>query len=379
MKIEDNNKLHEQTLKSENEIENIKRIYANKIEAAKTEGEDRYIKTLNRNDGQLIEANKNYEEKLVDLQDNLKHTEKTLANEEKELKNNQTYKLDNLKDQFRDNFEKQNEIVTDTLRSAHENAKLANQRIVNSARAEKDYLTMTSKGAVNSLANEYNQKQMENQRDYKINLDNELQSHHTELNHKKDELKNVLDKTTSENKKLEATKKQVQNLELSTLENRQKAALSQKQSDFKVRYENLVKEHESVLNQLKEHFESDKNKMTLENSIQKRTIANKMEDNFYRIESLNPKIVDNEKEYIVSLNVPEHEQENVHLIVHGRGVKMTLTRKFVDSVEASDGSTNKSSRSELFSKDFASKDLLDHKQIVQKYENGTLSFKVPKL
>ena len=119
--------------------------------------------------------------------------------------------------------------------------------------------------------------------------------------------------------------------------------------------------------------------MLEKNSSQKRVIANQNEDQFYRIETLNPTIVDSPKDFLVSLAVPEHEKENVHLSVHGRNVKMTLTRKYSEFIEAKDGTIDKSNRNELFSKEFPSKDLLNQKQVVQKYEDGILTFKIQKL
>ena len=108
-------------------------------------------------------------------------------------------------------------------------------------------------------------------------------------------------------------------------------------------------------------------------------MTNKSDDQFYRIETLTPTVVENEKEYQVSLKVPEHEKENVHLSAHGRGVKMTLTRKFSDSIDQEDGSTSRSTRTELFSKEFPSKDILNPKVVSQKYEDGVLTYKISKL
>ena len=379
MKIADNNRLHEQIVKSENEIDNVKKIYDQKIEAAKTEGEDRYLRSVQRNDELLTGASKSYEDKLINYQEQLQKTEKNIAKEEMSLKSSQFQKLENSKEQFNNNFNDQYVAAADNLKSIQEQAQLGNQRILNGSRTEKDFLATTSRNEINALSNEYNQKGISTERNYQLTLENDFRSHQAEMNLQKVELKKVLDKTTEQNKKLEAEKIKVQNVELSNLDSHQKDILAQKQSDFKIRYENLVKEHDSLLNQIKTHFEADVNKLALENATQKRNIANKIEDQFYRVESLNPEITETEKEYMVSLKVPEHEQENVHMIVHGRGVKMTLSRKFSESLEESDGSTNKSSRSELFSKDFASKDILNAKQIAQKYENGILSFKIQKL
>jgi len=58
---------------------------------------------------------------------------------------------------------------------------------------------------------------------------------------------------------------------------------------------------------------------------------------------------------------------------------MTLTRKYTDSLDAEDGSNNKSTKTELYSKEFSTKEILNPKSITQKYENGVLTFKILKL
>jgi HSP20 family molecular chaperone IbpA len=89
-------------------------------------------------------------------------------------------------------------------------------------------------------------------------------------------------------------------------------------------------------------------------------------------------MIESEKEVLVSIPITEYEKENVFLSTQGRQIKMTLSRKYSDASMALDGSKNKSTRSELFSKEFTTKDLLDHRDIQRNYIDGILTFKIKK-
>ncbi|MBC7538304.1 MAG: Hsp20 family protein [Bacteriovorax sp.] len=373
------NKLRNETIKKETEIDNLKKIYEKKIDATKVEGEDNYVNSIKRNDDLLVGASKNYEDKLNNYRENLEKTQKSISQEENSLKSDHNQKMEGFKDQYLSNMHEQFKSANDNQEALHQETQNNLQTITDKSRAEKIHLDTTARAEINALSSEYNQKGVSTEREYRATLDNDLRAHQADINLQKTELKKVMDKTTEQNKRLETEKAKVQTDELTYLDLHQKDILSQKQSDFKVRYENLVKEHETLLTELKTHFAADVKKMVEQNAGQKRIIANRSDDQFYRVETLKPTIVENVKEYVVSIAVPEHEKENVHLSVHGRGVKMTLTRKYTESMDDKDGSTNRSTRNELYSKEFPSKDILNPKQVVQKYEDGVLTYKIQKL
>jgi HSP20 family molecular chaperone IbpA len=372
-------KLRDQTVKKETEIENLKKIYDKKIDATNIEGQDRYINSIKRNDDLLVGASKDYEDKLNNYKENLEKTQKSISQEENALRSDHSQKMESFKDQYLGNLHEQFRSANDNQEAVQQQTQNSLQAITDKARAEKNHLDSTARAEINALSSEYNQKGIATESEYRATLDNDIRSHQADINLQKTELKKVMDKNTEQNKRLEVEKSKVQTDEVTYLDNHQKDILNQKQSDFKIRYENLVKEHESLLTELKTHFAADVKKMVESTSGQKKIIANRADDQFYRVETLNPVITETEKEYQVSLAVPEHEKENVHLSVHGRGVKMTLTRKFTDSIEDKDVSKNKSTRNELFSKDFPSKDILNQKSVAQKYEDGVLTYKILKL
>lgn len=373
-------KITNQNRSKEAELEGLKKIYDKKIEAAKADGEERYASSLQRNSDLIVGASKDYEDKLNDYKQNLERTQKNLSKEEVALKMDHESKTKNARDQFLNNLNDQFINANEVEQSVHDQSKNNIQLLTDKARTEKNHLETKARTEMNALANDYNQKGVSEEKNFRARLEQDIRAHEEEeVRLQKSELKSIMDKDTEKSKRLESEKMQVQKEELTYLDNHQKDLIAQKQADFKVRYEAIVKEHDAILSELKTHLDTDIKKMIESTSTQKRMIASKNDDQFYRVETLNPVVNETEKEYIVSLKVPEHEKENVHLSVHGRDVKMTLTRKYSEMLEAEDGSSNKSTRTELFSKEFSSKDILNPKVISQKYENGELLFKIQKL
>ncbi len=372
-------RLRHQNKAKETEIENLKDVYEKKLEATRTEGEERYINALKRNDNMLVSASKDYEDKLKDYKDNLERTQKTLSTEEVALKTDHEEKMKTAKEQHASNLFEEYQNASENQAQIHSQVKNSTTTIADHARIERNRMEETTKAQLNSLAYQYNQKGLDEDRDYRSKLEADVKAHEEDVRLQKTELKKVIDKDMQQAKNLEAEKMMVQKGEMQYLENHHKDLLSQKQKDFQIRYENMAKEHETILADLKTHLDADVKKMVEQSATQKRMISSKADDQFYRVETLNPSMVESEKDYSVSLKVPEHEKENVHLSVHGREIKMTLTRRYSDSLDAEDGSSNKSTKNELYSKEFSAKEILNPKSITQKYENGVLTFKILKL
>ncbi|MGZ3787243.1 MAG: Hsp20 family protein [Bacteriovorax sp.] len=390
MKIADNNgileynklldeKMRKQSAMKEAEIEKVRKFYDQKIEDAKEEGEARYASGLQRNDDQLLAAAKANEERLNGIKEGLERTQKSISQQESSLKSEHEQKMDDLRMSQVNNLHDQYANASEIQEAVRSQIKQEAQTIADKTRAERKHIETNARTEVNALADSYDQKGISEERDFRSRLENDLRAHEEQIKSQRSDLKKVIDTTTEQNNRLKAEKVQVQKEELSYLDNHQKDVLAQKNADFKVRYENMAREHERILSELKTHLDRDVKKMVEQTSSQKKIIEDRAQDSFYRVETLSPMITETPKDFTVSLRVPEHEKEKVHLSVHNRDVKMTLARKFTDILDDQDGSTNRSTRSELFSKEFSSKDILNPKEIVQKYENGVLTFRIQKL
>lgn len=383
MKVSENNislddKLRNISKSKEKEVERIKKIYEKKVEGAKAEGEDRYESAIKRNDEMIAGVGVDYEQKLQSYKDSLEKTEKNIASAELSYKKDHAEKMRGLKEQFANNVEDEFYRANDNQKAVQDQMKSAVLSVQTKSRNEQRNLESNARSHINALGADYSNKIKNEELEYRSRLETDKFTHDETLRNQRSELKNQLDKSAQQGKRLEMEKAQVQKEELSYLENHHKDILNQRTADFKVRYESMVKQHESILNELQTNLDADMKKMVVSTSSQKKDVSDRVNDSFYRIETLNPSIMDAGKELIVSLKVPEYEKENVHLSAHGRNIKMTLNRRFADTMEANDGSVNRSTRNELYSKEFTAQDILNSKQISQKYDKGVLTFRIGK-
>jgi HSP20 family molecular chaperone IbpA len=362
----------------EQEIKNLDTLYDKKIEIARVEGEDQYIQTLDRNNQRMIGDSSVYEDKIKGYQDKLKQVQNTVAKEELNLKTSEKQKLTDLKAQLEENFEEQYSNTQENQRAIAESTQAAVKEITAKSKSEKTILEGNAQYEINALASGFNQKAADSEKDFRTKLDSDVRIHNAEVNTQKEELKKLMTMDMEKNKRLSNEQNRVNQDQLTYQENHQKDMLAQREKDFKVRYENMVKEHDTVLKSLSAKFEADSQRVTASTSTEKKILNDKSTDPFYRVDKLNPKLTEDLKTVTVSVPVAEYEKENIHLSTQGRSVKITLSRKYTDSLNAEDGSINRSTRSELFSKELNTVDLLSPKNITQNYSDGILTFKINK-
>lgn len=374
-----NNGLEKKISAKEQEIKQIDNLYDKKLEIAKTEGEREYIQGIERNNQRLLGETSVFEEKMQGYQDQLKKTQETVAKEEATLKGSHKDRLADLKTQLETNFQDQYLNTEENQREIQSSTQDAVKEIATKSKVEKMTLENNAQYEINALSSEFNQKASNNERNFREKLDNDVRLHNAEMNRQKDELKKLMTMDAEKNKRLSDEKNRVNKDQLSFQDKHQQEMLKQREADFKVRYEKMVKEHDEILGHLSTKFAADVKKMVEQTSTDKKKIEDKVTDPFYRVDKLNPTMVEDLETITVSLPVAEYEKENVHLSTQGRNVKITLSRKYSDSTaSAENGSIDRSTRSELFSKEFNSKDLLSPKNITQHYQDGILSFKIKK-
>lgn len=373
------NKSIEKKIESkEREIKNLDTLYDKKIAMARLEGEDQFVQSLDRNNQRIVSESVVFEDKIKGYQDKLKNIQDTVAKEELTLKTSEKQKLDELKNQLEENFQEQYSTTQENQREIAEGTQASVKEIATKSKAEKLLLESNAQYEINALSSEFNTKAANNEKDFRSKLDNDVRLHSAEVNLQKDGLKKLMTMDAEKNKRLSNEMNRVNKGQLDFQEAHQKDMLLQREKDFKVRYENMVKEHDVVLKNLSTKFDEDARKIMSSTSTDKKILDGRSEDPFYRVEKLNPKLVEDLNTVTVHVPVAEYEKENVHLSTQGRSIKITLSRKYTDSLNAEDGSLNRSTRSELFSKELATADLLSPKNITQSYQDGVLSFKIKK-
>lgn len=159
----------------------------------------------------------------------------------------------------------------------------------------------------------------------------------------------------------------------------QKNLLEQRKSAFKLKYDQMVKSQEDLLNGISKRNINEIEGLKKSYEAEKKQLNDKSVDKFYRVLTLNPILKENPDSYEVSIKVPQHERDMVNLTGDTRSILVTQTRRFSDKTIDENGDTNSTSKSEVFSKRFTVPDIIDAKKLNKKYENGTLTYFLPKL
>ena len=363
----------------ENEIENINKIYEKRIEEANTLGDEKYVESLDRNKQRIVLANKDYEDKLKFYQDSLAQNKSKLELEENTAVDVSKDKQHNLKVQAEDKYSKIYNNARENEEALFQKSQNDSRELDQKSRHEKLAHEDRSQHELASFASALTMTTREQEENLKKQLESEQSIMGKALIQNKMDTQTRLAETSIKNKRLEDEQVRVQNEQVKNLDQHQADLIKQKQADFQIRYKQLADEHQAVLDALTAKLNKATQEALAENVKEKKTIVDVNSDPFYQLEILKPTMSEDSKNYYVHLEIPPHEKEDVHLMAHGREIRITMSRKFNSSIEDKDGSLNRTAKTQLYSKEFPTKDIMNQKLISQKYEDGVLSFKIAKL
>jgi hypothetical protein len=373
-----NNSLEKKITSKEIEIKKIGELYDTKVDIAKTAGEEKYVDALNKNQKRILDESLHVEEKIENYRDQLAKVHQTVENEKQVLKDNHRINIDNTKAQLDSNFNEQITAAIDSQREIVSNTQNSVKELTTQSKSDKTTLESNAQYEINALSSGFNQKKANSESTFKEQMENDVRLHTAELTRQRNDLQKIMKEDTEKFKRLEEEKTRIQKDQLLFLDKHQQGLIKQRQDDFKTRYEKLVTDNTNILKDLEKNFNADVKKMAEKTAKDKAIYAEKMNDDFYRIDRLNPKMQEGPKEVIVTLPVAEYEKENVHLSTQGRGIKITMSRKYNDTITDASGGIDRSTRSELYSKELTTVDLLSPRGITQHYEDGNLIFKILK-
>jgi HSP20 family molecular chaperone IbpA len=386
-KLKENEELYKRLNKSierkivskEDEVKKLDQHYEKKIATTKINGEDDYLLALERNEARIKDEADVVEDKLKNYNEQLNKTKYSVEKEVNNLKSGEKQNIADLKLQFEENFQEQFNNASENQREMQTRTQNLNRDITTKSNLERSQLENKTQFALSALTSDFNQKSSNTELKYKDDLERNLKQHTSNLNAQKEELNRVAKNDLDKNTRLSNEKLRVNQEQMNYQDKHQQSLLVQKDQDFKVRYEKIVKEHDDIIQNLSSRFKKDVQSLVDKTAKDKSLINEKLSDPFYQVDKLQPKITEAVDHYVVTLPVTEYEKDNVQLSTQGRGIKLTLSRRYKDStLDEKTGVTDRSTRSELFSKELKVKDILDSKQITQSFENGELHFKILK-
>lgn len=390
MKITQGQKDFEQTLnflkkkrqkeikRGQQEVNNIKDYYDKAVSKTKTDGEKRYYEARLKNETKLDQAYqeslKNFEENQVIFEKDLEKVKEAFENEKKLYQN----KLKELNRIFNIKLLDRNEVAEDLLSKIDEDHKEAILNLEDKSSKELAQAEMNALKKIksNQLRNrikmeEQNNNFVKKMGDEGLLLDEKLKRERLKSK------KNLNDLIRLQNIKRQQAVKRHNDI-LETKKDQHSEQIKSEDKSFGQKIRVLKEDHQDVLDRVTNLFNKQKEELVRSHSKIKKTLNDKLEDDFYHVKVIDPKLIDNGKSYLLYIKVPPHEKETTHIAARNRTIDITIARRFEDRIENDDGTVDKSRKSEIFSKKILTDDLIDHNGISQKYENGHLIFKILK-
>jgi HSP20 family molecular chaperone IbpA len=108
------------------------------------------------------------------------------------------------------------------------------------------------------------------------------------------------------------------------------------------------------------------------------TIASKNDDPFYKFETLEPELRDFKDRVEVSVKVPDHSKQDMHLTINGKEAILNFNRRYHDAARSDDGTINKVNKVETFTSRLQGTAILDPKSVKATYEDGVMTYVIKK-
>ena len=360
------------------EIDNIKEYYDKAVKFTKTDGEKRYYEAKLQNEKKLEES---YNEGRLEFE----HNQKGLKNDLEKIKSS----YENEKRIYLARLRELNRSFTNQLLEREENAERKLSKIDEIHREAMLTLQDKSQKELSNLETDALKRVRDNQLRNRLKIEAQQTNFLKQLGEEGLILDQKLKQEQAKNKKemedlnrLQSVKRQQSfqrhNDILETKKEHHKEKIRSEDNSFRQKFNHLKTNHKELLDRVEKNFKNQIEKLIESHSKFKKTINNKLDDNFYHVNLLEPELIDNGKEYLLYLEVPPHEKESVHISARNRNIRLTLARRFEDKIVNEDGTMDRSRKSEIFAKTIKTKDIIDHDSIRQKYEDGHIIYKISK-
>jgi HSP20 family molecular chaperone IbpA len=110
-----------------------------------------------------------------------------------------------------------------------------------------------------------------------------------------------------------------------------------------------------------------------------RFVEDASDDPFYRIKTLRPHLEENLADFKIYVPLPEHEAKNLMIAGEGTSVKLSLSRRFEESVKATDGSgATKTNSFQTVVESVAMPGAFNPKKITREYVDGNVIVTIPR-
>lgn len=362
----------------EREIENVRNYYDAKKESDRLSGHKELIEVQDNNQKEILAAVENKSSRLQTAREGLQKDLTRLENERALLAQKESFDQEA---SIAEGRLQQQIIAERSLDQAKEIGQNANSKI---AELQKESQWQIAQASMQARSNyDDNIKTHESTlgdklREQQLQLTFKDIEHNKKLNQARSEFEKDLNQATRSNVGDRNQREQLHLKELKTSEDQYNNILSEKRKQFEQKFAHLDKEHNEIVQRTEERFRKQIEGLSSEYASSRQIAQARKEDPFYHLKSLDHQIEETPEAYLVKINVPEFEADNIILSAHNRTVKLAMNRRFSERLDGEQGRVNINKRSESFTQEFPVDKIVDSRSITKKYEDGVLSFKIMK-
>lgn len=389
MKVEQENKYYDNKLKKLNkdlrnridqrkkELEKTNEIYDLKTRDVKNEALQKEFDAKDRVSKEIAKAMETKQQRLQDMKDELMKNKELIDREKQVLTDRNNFQMTSMQTDFDQTYKEryaeaynqaqqindttQDTIVrmeADTTESIQESNRLAKKKMDTVIKTNEDLIAR--------------------ERDAYLRTLNKNQSEHAEILAKeKLRFEEDMRRLYTDQADSAAQKQNIHSQQLQKKEEFYSRLIKQKELGFKSKIKKMHEQHETLLSKIKGRFKIELDKLLQAHSKRKQDVMQKAQDDFYTVKTIHPRIMDGVDHYIVAMDLPNHEKDDLNVNVNSRKIRLTLSRKFAETHTA-EGVENKAKRNEVLTKTVELDDIMDPGKVTSSYKDGVLYVKVGK-
>ncbi len=362
----------------EKELDKIDEIYSKRAEQTHHEGELKVNEVRDANKQKLIHTLEGKHQRLEQIKADMTEVERRLEQQRFTIRQDHKKDLKEQQDLHAQRLSEKYDIAREQAIKISEQAQNKLQNIQKDTNTSLHEMQYQSNLKVVENQNKYQGKMDRLNAQYKVELQDAVQKQQQEFTKNRLHHSKKMQEIKANQKSETFKRQQIFGREKLMQETQQQRLLKQHHNNFKKKISDMTKDQEHVINQAKTRFAEERRKLKNELSTERKSITEKVDNDFYRINKMQTKLVDKGDHYIVSLKVPDYEYEKVQVTGFDRTIRVNFGRRFSEKVVDENGETHQSNRSETFSNIIPTEDIIDPKTITQSYKDGILSFKINK-
>lgn len=166
--------------------------------------------------------------------------------------------------------------------------------------------------------------------------------------------------------------------DLAFLEEKTRTAVEESNEHYQSSYEGALKQNKTALGDLNARAAKDVESLKRDTSLKLSAYADQKSDPFYRMVDLKAEFQENDSGFTLSAVIPPHERDRINVNIRGNEIVLSGKRRSEETLEVSEGRTQRTSAYQSFSESFPLGWPVDPKSMTREWDGDRLVIRIPK-